>query len=296
LPELLLAGPQLPNTSYDLVDIARQAISNESRTLLPKIRTAYVARDRSLFAKLTHRWLGLMDLQDELLATNRTFLVGTWLAAVPRWASSPEELSRLNYDARSILTTWGDRKASDGADLHDYGNRDWAGLTRDYYRLRWATYFRSLEQSLRSDRPAAPVDWFALGDVWNRGTQHYSDQPVGNTYAVALRISKELGLQDRSQNAVAAKRADTQRAISASFACADSKSIWAVFQQTRQPRVLLKLSDGRQMTLPQVEAASGARYANQDESLVFWNKGRTAFIEEAGGLSTYIGCEEATGD
>ena len=295
LPELLRAGPQLPNASYDLVDIARQALSNESRTLLPKIRAAFFARNHALFESLTGRWLRLMDLEDELLTTNRSFLVGRWLAAVPRWASSPGELSRLNYDARSILTTWGDRKASDGASLHDYGNRNWAGLTRDYYRPRWARYFRSLEQQLRTGHPAAPIDWFALGDAWNRGTQHYRDQPLGNSYAVALKISKELGLQTLPQDDAAATRVDAQRAIGASFACGDGKSIRAVFQQTPQPRVLLSLSDGRQLALTEIGAASGARYATEDGSLIFWNTGRTAFIEEAGGAHTYVGCEQAAG-
>jgi membrane-bound inhibitor of C-type lysozyme len=53
--------------------------------------------------------------------------------------------------------------------------------------------------------------------------------------------------------------------------------------------VELTLSDGRTLALPQVMSASGARYANHDESFVFWNKGRTAFVEEAG-QQTYNGC------
>jgi hypothetical protein len=78
-----------------------------------------------------------MDLQDRLLGANRFFLVGdlAGVCSVP-WASTPDEAARLNHDARSLLTTWGERKASEGADLHDYGNKDWAGLTRDYYRVR----------------------------------------------------------------------------------------------------------------------------------------------------------------
>ena len=32
--------------------------------------------------------------------------------------------------------------------------------------------------------------------------------------------------------------------------------------------------------LPQTMSASGARYANADESIVFWNKGNTAFITQ----------------
>ena len=43
------------------------------------------------------------------------------------------------------------------------------------------------------------------------------------------------------------------------------------------------------MTLPQAISASGARYANSDESFVFWNKGDTAFIQE-GENYTYENC------
>ena len=77
--------------------------------------------------------------------------------------------------------------------------------------------------------------------------------------------------------------------IRASFHCDDGKSIVAVFENSAPSRVELKLSDGRHMALPQALSASGARYANADESVVFWNKGNTAFIEERG-RTTYTGC------
>jgi alpha-N-acetylglucosaminidase len=194
LPGLLQSKARSPGSAYDLVDVARQTLANESRTLLPRIKTAYEAKDRAEFEALTARWLKLMDLEDELLSTHRSFLVGTWLAQVRSWASTPAERARLSYDARSILTTWGDRQASEGAMLHDYGNRDWAGLTRDYYRERWQLFFHSLDAQLRTGRPAPPIDWFAIGEAWNRGTQQYPERPVGDPYVVAARVAQELGL------------------------------------------------------------------------------------------------------
>ena len=198
LPELLQVAPALrafETYQYDLVDIARQTLANESRSLLPQIKTAYDAKDRPRFETLTRRWLHLMDLQDQLLSANRYFLVGAWLADVGPWASGLEEAARLGIDARSILTTWGDRKASEGADLHDYGNKDWAGLTHGYYRVRWQMYFESLDEELRTGRHGAPIDWFALGDAWNHGTQIYSDRPRGDAYAIAKQIAIALNLE-----------------------------------------------------------------------------------------------------
>jgi alpha-N-acetylglucosaminidase len=133
-----------------------------------------------------------MDLQDRLLATNSFFLVGGWLRQVTPWASTPEERATLNYDARSLLTTWGHRKASDDGRLYDYGNKDWAGLTRDYYRLRWQTYFESLQEALRTGKPPKTIDWYAMGDAWNHAQKIYSDQPIGSAYDVATQIAETL--------------------------------------------------------------------------------------------------------
>jgi len=192
LPQMLQVAPALRASEtyrYDLVDIARQTLANESRLLLPRIKGAYGDRDRRHFQALTQCWLGLMDLQDRLLATDRFFLLGGWLAQVPPWASSPAERARLELDARSLLTVWGDRQASEQGALHDYSNRDWAGLTGGYYRMRWRRYFDALDESLRTGTRPEPIDWFALGEDWSRGAQRYSDRPSGDAEALATRVA-----------------------------------------------------------------------------------------------------------
>lgn len=70
------------------------------------------------------------------------------------------------------------------------------------------------------------------------------------------------------------------------FSCAESKSVRALFSKDK---VELTLSDSRNMLLVQAISASGARYANNDESFVFWNKGNTSFIEEKG-VITFKDC------
>lgn len=73
---------------------------------------------------------------------------------------------------------------------------------------------------------------------------------------------------------------------SANFSCAENKTIQAIFFKDR---VELTLSDGRNMLIPQGVSGSGARYANTDESFVFWNKGDTAFVLE-GDKTTFTDC------
>ena len=73
------------------------------------------------------------------------------------------------------------------------------------------------------------------------------------------------------------------------FVCPDQKSITATFHLPDDASVDVTLSDGRTMNLPHAISASGARYANADESFVFWNKGTSAFVEE-NGTTTYDNC------
>ena len=77
--------------------------------------------------------------------------------------------------------------------------------------------------------------------------------------------------------------------IRAQFSCAGGKTIEAAFFNAAPSHVVLALSDGRRLTLPQAMSGSGARYASADERIVFWNKGDTAFIDEQG-RQTYADC------
>jgi alpha-N-acetylglucosaminidase len=198
LTELLEVAPSLRTAAsyrYDVVDLTRQVLANDARRLLPLIRAAYEQKDLARFKTLTEEWMEEMKLEDDLLGTSDSFLLGRWLSFVPAWAADAEDRSRIEYDAHSILTTWGDRTAS--ADLHEYGNRDWAGLVSSYYAPRWKLYFASLERALSEGGQPAEIDWYAFGDRWNRAETHFNAEPVGDSYRASLAIARLLKLAPR---------------------------------------------------------------------------------------------------
>ncbi len=100
-------------------------------------------------------------------------------------------------------------------------------------------------------------------------------------YAVSKAYQKKKVANDMEQVA-------PLTTIDATYRCDANKTIEASFGDRI---VVLKLSDGRNVTLPQTISASGVRFANEDETFVFWNKGNTAFIEETG-TTTYVNCIE----
>lgn len=61
------------------------------------------------------------------------------------------------------------------------------------------------------------------------------------------------------------------------YACDGGKQIQAGYMTDM---VHVRTSDGRELDLPQTRAASGTRYANTNESFVFWSKGNNAFVTE----------------
>lgn len=86
------------------------------------------------------------------------------------------------------------------------------------------------------------------------------------------------------------------------FLCKDNKTIDAAFYEGKEVTVKegempvptgsvkIFLSDGRSFNLPQTISASGARYANSDESFIFWNKGNGALVFENNEEKDYTGC------
>jgi alpha-N-acetylglucosaminidase len=195
LTELLKVRPGLRTSSAyrrDLLDVARQTVANRGRVLLPRIKKAYDDQDTAVFGELTGVWLSLMDLLEELLATDSGHLLGRWLAAARSWGADEAERDRLAYDALSLLTVWGTREGAE-AGLHDYANREWAGLVGGLYRLRWSTYFTELRGALREGRTPKEIDWFTLEDRWTRAPGQLATRPTGDTYTVATRVRERLG-------------------------------------------------------------------------------------------------------
>ncbi|MFB7369876.1 alpha-N-acetylglucosaminidase [Streptomyces sp. NPDC056222] len=212
LAELLQVAPELRTTDayrFDLVDVARQALTNRGRVLLPRIKAAYDAKDLEGFRALVREWNADEELLGRLVGSDRRFLLGPWLADARSWGADPAERDRLEYDARSILTTWGDRVPSETGGLHDYANREWAGLVQDVYAPRWAAYFASLDTALVNGTDPVAIDWFARDDAWARGHRSYPTVPAGDPVALAGEVRAALAMPSDAERFGALARTDS---------------------------------------------------------------------------------------
>ncbi len=177
---LLNANLSGENYSYDLTDITRQALTDYSNYLLKAINEARQEAGKDFTERKT-TFLNLFNDLDELLATNSNFMVGKWTQMARDIAneSSGTTESDKNWlelnNARTLITTWGERNNSEGGGLRDYSYRQWNGMLKDYYRPRWEKFFAGQN-----------VDWYANDHAWAMNASvSYSNVASGNTHTKA---------------------------------------------------------------------------------------------------------------
>lgn len=175
------------NFEYDLVDVARQSVADKANVLLKDIDKAYDSGEHDHFRKLSGEFLGLILIQDSLLSSRPEFMVGPWIESSMRWSKYPAEQDFYRWNARTLITTWGNRHAANVGGLHDYSHREWAGILRDLYYPRWKTFFDALNRG-----EAPPADYYPMEAQWASGTQPYSTSADTNTIDMAWKVYDRL--------------------------------------------------------------------------------------------------------
>jgi alpha-N-acetylglucosaminidase len=82
---------------------------------------------------------------DTLMRTQPKMLLGTWLEDAKRWGDTANDVSNLEFNARTQVTMWGNRQS---APLNDYAYKLWNGLIGDFYRRRWNYFVQQLGQTI----------------------------------------------------------------------------------------------------------------------------------------------------
>lgn len=202
------------NFEYDLVDIVRQAMDDQARLQYLRTIADYNGFDRKAFARDSARFLNMLLLQDKLLGTRREFRLGTRLEQARSLGTTKAEKDLYEWNARVQITTWGNRTAADDGGLRDYAHKEWQGLLKDFYYMRWHTYLDALSKQMHRHTqpdpdalgagpnanktsselfamalPSGPqIDWYALEEPWTLQTNPYSSTPEGSSIEVAKEI------------------------------------------------------------------------------------------------------------
>lgn len=175
------------NFEYDLVDIIRQAVAEQGRKLNTVIEKSYDANDKDIYKTASDKFLKLILLQDELLGTRSEFTLGRWINMAKSLGKTEQEKSLLEWNARVQITTWGNREAAITGGLADYGHKEWNGLLKDFYYMRWKTYF-DYKLSHFNDGSPDKLDYYPMEEEWTKQQNVFSAEPQGDCINTAKSV------------------------------------------------------------------------------------------------------------
>lgn len=177
------------NFEYDLVDMVRQAVSDEARIVYNRTVADFKSFDKRSFACDSKRFLDLLLMQDSLLGTRSEFRVGRWIQQARKQGNTPEEKDLYEWNARVQITTWGNRTCADDGGLRDYAHKEWNGILRDFYYMRWSAYWKTLQDQL-DGKPEVKLDYYAMEEPWTLAKNPYTTEPEGDCIELAKKAIK----------------------------------------------------------------------------------------------------------
>lgn len=173
---------------YDLVDVTRQVLANYALPLQRKWVEAYQHKNRADFKKYSGQFIELIDDLDELLATRKDFLLGSWISDATRWGENNTEKALYERNARNLVTLWGDANSP----LHEYSCRQWSGLLSDFYKPRWQQFFQKIDLALTTGNELNSVDFEKEIKAWEwkwvNTQKQFSTTTTGNSVAMSKMI------------------------------------------------------------------------------------------------------------
>ena len=144
---------------------------------------AFRSGDAEAFNTLSDKFLSIIDMVEKVTGTQKEFLVGTWINGAKKLAENADDFTKELYElnARSLITTWGSYDQAISGGLIDYSNRQWAGLTNDYYKMRWEKWIAERKKELAGESYTnySAQNWFEMEWAWARDTNEYSGTPNG---------------------------------------------------------------------------------------------------------------------
>ncbi|MBO7239360.1 MAG: alpha-N-acetylglucosaminidase C-terminal domain-containing protein [Bacteroidaceae bacterium] len=140
IEELVTTADGRANYDYDFIDVVRQAMVDYAAELLPLIDAA--RGNDAEYERLYRLYLQLMLDLDDMLSYDENFKLERWTSLARNIAdevsgTTVNDRNWLEWNARTQITVW----SKGNTDLHDYSNRCWAGLIKDFHYKRWEKFF-----------------------------------------------------------------------------------------------------------------------------------------------------------
>ena len=155
---------------YDVITIQQQVLSNKSLECYQEMIKALENQQAEAFDECAEQFLELIDEMEQVTASNEHYRLDRWIKQVERLAEHADDYSRKMYvwNAKMLITTWGSYEQSEKGKLHDYSNRQWSGLIKEFYKPRWERWIEERRKELKGEKNDDSITWFEWEWNWTR--------------------------------------------------------------------------------------------------------------------------------
>ena len=144
---LLVKDCQRDSYEFDLVNIGRQVLGNYFNVVRDEFTLAYEAGDIMMMKNRGDKMREILADLDKLVSCHPTFSLNKWITDARDMGHDATSKNYYEMNARSLITIWGD-----SYHLTDYANRSWAGLTNQYYSVRWDRFINEVIKAVEKKK------------------------------------------------------------------------------------------------------------------------------------------------
>ena len=144
---LLVKDCQRDSYEFDLVNIGRQVLGNYFNVVRDEFTLAYEAGDIMMMKNRGDKMREILTDLDKLVSCHPTFSLNKWITDARDMGHDAASKNYYEMNARSLITIWGD-----SYHLTDYANRSWAGLTNQYYSVRWDRFINEVIKAVEKKK------------------------------------------------------------------------------------------------------------------------------------------------
>lgn len=163
---------------YDLATVLQQVLSNSAQEYQKSMTDAFNNGDLAAFKESSDIFMNIINDMEKVTSTSEYYLLGRWVEQAKALAVNADDFTKELYEfnAKSLVTTWGSFNQAETGGLKDYSNRQWSGLIKDFYKVRWEKWIAERKKQLIGES-ASNINWFEWEWQWARSNKDFSTTP-----------------------------------------------------------------------------------------------------------------------
>lgn len=186
---LLLSVKDCQRDSYefDLVNIGRQVLGNYFNVVRDEFTLAYETGDIPMMKNRGNKMREILTDLDKLVSCHPTFSLHKWITDARDMGHDAASKNYYEMNARSLITIWGD-----SYHLTDYANRSWAGLTNQYYSVRWDRFINKVIEAAEKKKNFDEEEFFNQSRMYENEWVNPSNRISYNEGGDGIKLARQI--------------------------------------------------------------------------------------------------------